>query len=527
MIFKFMLGFSNGVASNRFIASTAAILLNIFLSAGIAIYSLAIICYLLYGPISFSYPVFGFKPISVDLHDLVKPIKLLVILSCLKAVFIYSAYGRRASSGKTVMAALLLAFPLCFFVFYAFDPRLGGDAGAYYAWLRSFMLDGDIDFANDLKLFYGDLSSYAVSAPNGLITVKYPIGVSIFEIPGFVLAFYAALITGHSLQGWSPLYFYSIGISNLLIFAVCVRLFYHALAKQYNPTVTIIALTLMLLATNALHYLMRDTGYAHLPGLAVSCLIVWLASIPECESRRKEYLAVLTTGILMGLLLIIRNTNLLLAPFFAHILRKRLSDPSKLLVVFLGVLPLVMLQLFATYSSRGTLTLDTYKGEGFTAGLDGVAGTLISPKHGLFIYHPWYIILLVVNIYGAVKEKSTRYLNIAVIMSFVFLWVANGLWYWWWFGASFGNRAFIETIVPLTMGAVAVASAPEVWTAVFRFRKAACAVAVFLVLLNMYTWYGFLKVRYDPCGEHSYSDVFLWALKERPKIVCDEEKMPR
>lgn len=193
-------------------------------------------------------------------------------------------------------------------------------------------------------------------------------------------------------------------------------------------------------------------------------------------------------------------------------------------VLFAGVLPPVILQLLTTYSVWGSVVIYTYKGEGFTGGLTGIVGVLASSHHGLFVFHPWYLVLLALNVYGAAKYKSTRYLNIVAITVFVLLWITNGTWGCWLFGASFGSRAFIETLVPLTMGAVAVASQPAVITAALSSRKAIYAAIIFLLMLNMYTWRGFLKVRYDPCGEHSYSDVFLWPLKERPRIVCGEER---
>lgn len=257
-------------------------------------------------------------PPRIIVENLVKPIKIFLIIIALLSIIFQCERRLRFSAGKTVLVTLLSAYPLYFFVFQAFDPNMAGDAGPYYAWLRSFMLDGDLDLSNDLKMLFEGRTLYGILTPNGQMTVKYPIGVSLYEIPGFIAGFYTALITGHSLQGWSPLYFYSIGISNLIIFAVSIRLFYLTLAKQYNPAVSLFALALMVVATNAIHYLMRDVGYAHLPGLTVSCLLVWLANLPESGSRKKEYLRIFMAGLLFGLLLIIRNTNLLLAPFLSQ-----------------------------------------------------------------------------------------------------------------------------------------------------------------------------------------------------------------
>ena len=87
----------------------------------------------------------------------------------------------------------------------------------------------------------------------------------------------------------------------------------------------------------------------------------------------------------------------------------------------------------------------------------GLAGLLISPSHGLFVYSP----LLLLSIAGSwrawrsVRDPASlliRELSLAVVAS----WVAYSAVAWWWGGWSYGNRYLLD-VVPLLSIAVAYA----------------------------------------------------------------------
>lgn len=72
--------------------------------------------------------------------------------------------------------------------------------------------------------------------------------------------------------------------------------------------------------------------------------------------------------------------------------------------------------------------------------------TLFSTQHGLFTWSP----ILLFSLFGfilVIKNISlfkSKWLFLALIFSFLFLWYINSSWWSWWFGASFGARAFLE-----------------------------------------------------------------------------------
>ncbi|HEX6739010.1 MAG TPA: hypothetical protein VF310_12095, partial [Vicinamibacteria bacterium] len=68
--------------------------------------------------------------------------------------------------------------------------RIGGDGFEYYAMLRSPLLDGDLDFAND----FAGLGSRPVLSSEGEVTVRTPAGMALLWLPAFLLAHAAALV---------------------------------------------------------------------------------------------------------------------------------------------------------------------------------------------------------------------------------------------------------------------------------------------------------------------------------------------
>lgn len=134
-----------------------------------------------------------------------------------------------------------------------------------------------------------------------------------------------------------------------------------------------------------------------------------------------------------------------------------------------------------------------------TAGLHGVLSTLISARHGLFVYHPAYLLLLACAIL-ALSRPESRVLASSALVSFLCLAVINGT---WWFGDSFGNRAFIETLPMLVFVAgVSMPARP-------RPKQIAAVVGV-LTALNLWLWSGYLLGRYPADGLHSIAEAWLW-----------------
>ena len=118
--------------------------------------------------------------------------------------------------------------------------------------------------------------------------------------------------------------------------------------------------------------------------------------------------------------------------------------------------------------------------------------TLFSSRHGLFFFSP-ILLLAAWGIYlGLRRGKLWRDgLLVSLLVGFVGVWYVNSAWYGWWFGGSFGGRAFIE-VAPLYVVGLGLAFAAVGRLSASR-RRVAVALAVAAVAFNwvlMALWAG-------------------------------------
>ena len=179
----------------------------------------------------------------------------------------------------------------------------------------------------------------------------------------------------------------------------------------------------------------------------------------------------------------------------------------------IGALLLVGLQVGATYALWGRLGYAIYPDESFANDWRGVWLGLVSHRHGLFVHHPWYLLLLVVNLLALAGPPRQRLIAAGALVSWVILALGNGLWWCWWFGDSFGNRSFIETLLPLsTVAALGLTS----WQRSRLLRTGLIAVLAICVMANLYLWAGYMLGRYAHNGDAPLCQVYGWAIGKQP-----------
>jgi len=205
---------------------------------------------------------------------------------------------------------------------------------------------------------------------------------------------------------------------------------------------------------------------------------------------------------------LIRTANLALLPFLvALLIARRLISGRLVAGIVVGALLPIALQVVATYALWGRLGYGLYPDETFTREWSGVWLGLVSHRHGLFLYHPWYLLLLVLNVVALAGSSRRRIIAAGALATWVALALGNGLWWCWWFGDSFGNRAFIETLVPLSTAAALGLSA---WQRSFRLRVGLSVLLAICIAANLYLWGGYMLGRYAHSGSDSIGQVYGW-----------------
>lgn len=398
------------------------------------------------------------------------------------------------------------------------------DGKDYYVWARSILLDHDIDFSNDYQLMHESEScwvEYAERTPAGYIVNKYPVGMAILETPGLLVGHVIARYVVHSpTDGVSPPYQIAVAWSLLILYFVSFLLLYRAMLDLGVTRMWAFGFGLTaLLGTNLIHYVAKELTMVHAAGVAVFNILLFLSIRWFGEHRRIHLAHGILLGALIGLLFLIRNTNILILPVLAAVVwtRKRIYVSDVLPVLF-GAAAIAALQPVSLWFLWGRLRFSTYYNESFTSGISGVTNALGSARHGLLVYSPWYAVLLLIVAYGAFRLPQARRVCIAAIASFLLMAVVNGTWWCWWFGYSFGNRAFTETLPSLSLAAALSIS----WLSMGRRATIALLVVMLAVVaLNLYLWMGFLLQAYPLGGDHTVAEAYLWPLFHSPASLLN------
>jgi len=394
------------------------------------------------------------------------------------------------------------------------------DGKNYYIWARSILLDHDIDFRNDYRLtHYQDdplPPEHAVRTPAGYVVDKYPVGMAILEAPGLLLGHVAARYVWHTAaDGVSRPYQVAVAWSLLVLYFASFVLLYQAMLCLGVARIWALSFCLTaLVGTNLVHYVAKEPTMPHAAGVAILNISLFLVARWGGQTARIRPVRGILLGALVGLLFLIRSTNMLMLPGLVALAssRRRVSG-GEVVPILLGVVSFAALQPISLWFLWGRLRLSTYMSESFTSGVSGLVNVLVSARHGLLVYSPWYAVLLLIAAYGAFRVPQARRVCIAVIVSFFLMVLANGTWWCWWFGWSYGNRAFIETLPLLSLAAAMSLSRLGVSK---RTVITVGTATVAVVVLNLYLWLGYLLKAYPHDGSHTIGQAYLWLWLHSP-----------
>ena len=160
----------------------------------------------------------------------------------------------------------------------------------------------------------------------------------------------------------------------------------------------------------------------------------------------------------------------------------------------------------------------------------GLAGLLVSPSRGLFVYSP-FLLLAVAGIWRAWRTPPdaatvlVRETSVAAIAS----WVAYASVAWWWAGWSYGNRYLLDAVPLLTLAIAyaidrgvlrgrvlwSVAGAAFAWSALLQFAGALYAYTYW----NGYNWNATPSIDMTPERLWDWTDPQWWSVLRQ--LVAD------
>ncbi|MCX6243347.1 MAG: hypothetical protein NTU98_01465 [Bacteroidetes bacterium] len=356
------------------------------------------------------------------------------------------------------LAALLLAFFASNRLFRA-DPQgwrliISSDGLGYYSYLPAFIIDHDATYKKvterEAKILRYDRykPSYLVRI-DGRIVNKYFSGEALLLLPFFLLATIFSWIGGIEITGYS--FFFQLFTGLGALFYLLLGLYFLKKILDHlkiHPVLISILLPVILLGTNLFYYSLWQPTMSHVYSFFAINGFLWMVCRIVREGRQRNFLL---AGLFLGLTVLIRPTNgivILLIPFLINSKEEReavtgfIREKKISLLLFAGIFFLVVLiQPVLWHIQTGRWLIWSYRAEGFHFRHPELTNVLFGFRKGLFIYTP-LILLSMLGLIRMLFMNRTRFFSMALFI-IVSTWIIAAWWNWY-YGDSFGARAFID-----------------------------------------------------------------------------------
>jgi len=331
---------------------------------------------------------------------------------------------------------------------------VSSDGLGYYAYLPALLIDHDVTYqkVNEREkkiLGYKRYEApYLVKSGERAVN-KYFAGEALLLLPFFLLATFFSWIWGIEITGYS--FFFQLFTGLGALFYLFLGLYYvkkilHHLRIQ--PVLSAIILATILLGTNLFYYSLWQPSMSHVYSFFAINGFLWFV----CRTLQTPRLRfVILAGLFLGGTVLIRPTNgsiILLIPFLFNtreefgMLAGFLVKKKIAVLLFMGAFTLVVcIQLILWHIQTGRWFLWSYEDEGFIFLNPRVSNVLFGFRKGLFIYTP----LILFSLLGCLRlafRNLTRFFSMCLFLAFSTYIIAS--WWNWYYGDSFGARAFID-----------------------------------------------------------------------------------
>lgn len=342
------------------------------------------------------------------------------------------------------------------------------DGSGYFAYLpQTFIYKTDnFEFISKLKEKYPEIKiDQGVSAAvDGKRTNKYFVGTPICIAPFYFAVHQIEVLRGGNTDGYSVHYELSVLLAGIAFWFLGMWSIIQLFRKFSLSNITIVfSLLGLTLATNIYYYTVYHPDYSHIYAFGI---IAFLLLQFKNYADKKEAKYLIYIGFLLGLLTIIRPTDILvilLLPFFFISI---IGFKDQLIYIFqnqklafiIGVLlflGMIGIQFLNIHQQTGQWRFNEYLAgaEGFDNWLSPKIGDLLfSFRKGFFIYTPFFILLIpgFIELY-----RWNKYLFVGTLTFFLIFIYIMASWWCWWYGGSLGMRPMIDIyaimIVPVAL----------------------------------------------------------------------------
>lgn len=354
-----------------------------------------------------------------------------------------------------------------------------GDGQYYYSYLRSFVIDGNLDFSNEMEHFFRPVILTKV----GMVTNKYAVGTAIFWLPFFLISHLLTLLLQVSglkipADGYQHLYQISTGIGAVFYGVTGLFLCQKTVEKYFPKKIAISATVFFWLSSNLFFYTAVDPINSHAVSFFTSSLLLYAFLKSKSLTIKRSVIL----GAIGGLLITIRlqDAIFLLPMIFAIGLKQNLT--FFLLSVLFVFLPQLCVWLFLYGELQSPYLIS---GEQFYWLNPKIWSVFLGEGSGLFIYTP-VVILSLIGLFFL--RKISRNIALFGILLFIIQTYIIACWHYYTQGASYGGRMFTSLSPFFIIGLASFINKYE------EYKKIIYPFLCLLVVINFYFMIKFLLI---------------------------------
>jgi hypothetical protein len=391
----------------------------------------------------------------------------------LKAVAAQARSALRSRLAEGAGSLLWIVAALVAALVYQFEtgvnrPAIRSDGVGYYSYLPLYLIRHTLDFSV-LPINHA-VYGFAIAPQTGRMVDLYPVGTALCMAPFFLAGQAVAMVGGWPADGSSAPYQWAIRIAALCWFAVGAWATWQLVAARAGPMRASVALALLVLGTNLLHYVVGEPSMSHVYAFGTVGILFWLAD--RFWQNPRPWLAA-AMGFAAGLLMSIRAYDILLASIalYPALWRSNRGVVRRNFLPFAAGMALALLPHFAiaTYY-MGAPWRTPYGVIWFHWGDPRIFTNLLSVERGWWFWSPVAAIGVGGLVAGLFSGKlrwfcGASLISMAAITYILASWgdpaVGSGAT----FGAGFGHRMYVDLLPCIAVGlAVMFARMPRpVW----------------------------------------------------------------
>ena len=297
--------------------------------------------------------------------------------------------------------------------FHVTQSVIGGDAVYYYVNVRSLVIDRDLDFQNEYRHFYNEVSAFTGnrkirSMPGedvltGRLPNRYPLGSAIALVPFFAFGHILSLLLNRigfmiPADGYGPTYQLSVGFGGLFYGFIAIVMIYHLGKRLFDPITALVGAIAIWLATPLIYYMTMEPLMSHTISVFAVTLFVFLWYVTRERRHLYQWIAL---GLVGGLMSIVRyqDSLFLLIPVIDTVVCVIRRDNSlerswrysiiSLCIFLIATSLVISVQLYVNRILYGFAFTTGYAGEGFPYwNSPKLFFSLFSTQSGLLLWSP-------------------------------------------------------------------------------------------------------------------------------------------